>query len=256
MSKKQLPTAALSLATSIAQTLDGNYTEEQIVYLQAKAMEESGFATSRLCVDFNNCFGMMQPNIRPTLSQGPTPAAEGDFATFQSQVQSIQDLKLYYDYWAANGKSGSPMVADVQSPRYASNTSYAQNIRNIIVAYWWPTADGQLIESDLQPVGSSAISTTSLVVLGLAVLFLASLGNKKVRRYGKKKVSKVRSYARKKATTYKAKRAAAARKKAALRRRTSKGVARKKGKTYKSDAYWRRRNAEMAARKKLKSRGY
>jgi len=207
MSRKNLPLEARNLAITIAQELEGFYTEEAIIYIQAKAMLESGFATSRLCVEYNNCFGMMQPNVRNTLSQGPTPASEGLFATFQSKVQSIQDLKLYYDYWAANGKSSSLMISDIQEPKYASDPYYASKIGDIRASYYWPTWDGQLVESSASTasVGNffSGVSTKSwlFAALGLFLLLDSRKANKYVKKkvaYGKKSVSRAkRNFAKK-----------------------------------------------------------
>lgn len=86
-----------SLQKMVAKNL-GPY-KELAPYVTAQARHETGNLTSNLYLEANNLFGMKQPKIRQTKSIGETQASEGQFATFKSPEESVQDLALYFDYF-------------------------------------------------------------------------------------------------------------------------------------------------------------
>lgn len=77
---------------TIRKRLTGSgYTSKQAYFwFLVSNMETAGF-TSNLFKTANNLFGMKQPSLRPTTSEGPTSG----FATFASVELAAADLVLY-----------------------------------------------------------------------------------------------------------------------------------------------------------------
>lgn len=84
------------------------------LFIIAQAMHETGVFTSSLAKNYNNLFGMKQPQRRETTSIGPTTTG---YASFNSIEDSIQDLILW--------------LAEFNAPEtFGSNQSYVSFLKS------------------------------------------------------------------------------------------------------------------------------
>lgn len=104
------------------------YSKEVAKYVTGVAYLESGNGTSKLARKSNNFFGMMRPNVRPTLALPiGVMADEGVFAEFSSMSDSCEDYYMWADYtkmpkdadsslkWVMAMKARNYMAADVMT---------------------------------------------------------------------------------------------------------------------------------------------
>lgn len=87
------------------------------LYIIAQSLHESGNYTSQLAVNYNNLFGMKQPQKRETLSKGPTP---NGYASYENYLDSVGDLLLWLKEFNSPETFQSPMayVAFLKSKGY------------------------------------------------------------------------------------------------------------------------------------------
>lgn len=74
--------------------------QQRIVY--AIAAHETGNFTSKLCLNYNNCFGMGDAKVRTESSTGYVNLGGMDYNTYSSPAQSLEDFLLWWKY---HGKS-------------------------------------------------------------------------------------------------------------------------------------------------------
>lgn len=159
---QSLSAEAQYLVNVIDQVLRDRYNAEELAYLKAKALHESGFATSHCYQNGNNPWGMKKPNIRPTLAADITQQCEGDdeFATYTTLTDAVNDIDLYYSYWQQY-RTGSLAEMDESIP-YHEDANYQSAIAGILENY-------QL--AGFNEASGHAIGT-SWVVVAVVVLLL------------------------------------------------------------------------------------
>lgn len=98
-------------------------TSPEIVLAQSRL--ETGNYKSKLCLVYNNLFGMNYPRIRPTTSVGST---EYGFAIYRSWYDCVKDMKLFQDYYRNRGKDLSNYLEFLTSVGYAEDPDYLNKL--------------------------------------------------------------------------------------------------------------------------------
>ncbi len=136
----------------------------------AQSALETGWWTSNLCVTYNNCFGMMHPNQRDTVSLGPTET--GRFATYPDIFASVQDYFMRQEYFGIPGTS-DPLeyINATVASGYATDPNYAKKWTDI---YDQLTGTGTGITPGTgggsDPKTESGSTNNLLMIGGLALL--------------------------------------------------------------------------------------
>jgi len=135
----------------------------------AQSALETGWWTSNLCVTYNNCFGMMHPNQRDTVSLGPTET--GRFATYPDIFASVQDYFMRQEYFGIPGtSSASEYIAATVASGYATDPNYAKKWNDVYeqISGTGSTTPGTGPGSDPKPESGS--TNNLLMIGGLALL--------------------------------------------------------------------------------------
>ena len=96
-----------------------------IVYSQA--ILETGWFRSNSFSDYNNLFGMKEPKIRPNLVTGVGLG----HASFDHWTTSVEDFKLWQEYWHSKGYDQTDYFAFLDDVGYATASRYVKIVKGI-----------------------------------------------------------------------------------------------------------------------------
>jgi hypothetical protein len=69
-------------------------------WILSQAFLETGYLTSRRCIEDNNLFGMKMPHVRQTTACAET--SDG-FAIYRTWYDSVEDMRLFQQYYRSKG---------------------------------------------------------------------------------------------------------------------------------------------------------
>jgi len=141
----------------------------------AQSALETAWWTSNLCVSANNCFGMMHPTTRDTVSTGAY--GTGRFATYPDIYASVQDYLMRQEYFnIPNTADPLEYMNATKASGYATDPKYVEKwlaVYNQMTGQNIGLTPGTGTGTDNnKPTGSTDNGSTNnmLVIGGLALL--------------------------------------------------------------------------------------
>jgi len=101
-------------------------TSPEIVF--AQACLETGYFSSKLCIEHNNLFGMKKARKRATTAQG---SANYNYAIYSTWYDSVKDIKLFQEYYLSRGRDLTDYFGFLASIGYAEDPLYLTKLGKI-----------------------------------------------------------------------------------------------------------------------------
>jgi hypothetical protein len=132
-----------------------------------QAEHESGLFTSNLCVNHNNCYGMMYPSVRPTTADG---MVQGGFAAYPSLRACVEDYLIRQTvFHIPNTADPATYIAATVASGYAEDPNYANAWGDLVAA--------ALVDGGIDDGGGVAVDAggTGSLVAGLVTAAAVAL---------------------------------------------------------------------------------